>query len=425
MTASAVATEPWTAGRAARISAGSLLVGMAMAVMLVAGSMKLLDLETFRRSLLTWRYLSDWLIDVLWVGLPAAEAVIPVLWLFGVRRRAMERTMAAILVSMLTVIGVHWLRGEQPTCKCLGALSGYLSLQSETRFLLLKTSIVLGAMFCGHLLLLADRGIGPAPRGRTPSAHASSLRAFTLVESLLAIVIVALLVSLTLAGLSGARAQARRTQTLALLQQHGGVLAVYAVDWHDFFPAFIDAANPPYAFEVEGENVQVPLYFAAPNLWPWALRDRYYAGQPSEIFSDASDTGVLPSGRGTFDMTCTLFATPDFWAPESRLAGISQLRGVRHSDVTFPAQKATLISQYPLFKIAAYQGNVLPNPSTLTVRIPTLAADGHAESVSARRFTPGVHMGDAVFDVPGITMHWQDMLVGLHTSKGVRGTDWK
>lgn len=333
--------------------------------------------------------------------------------------------MAALLVSMLTVIGAHWLRGEQPTCRCLGALSRYLTLQSETRHLFLRTSIVLGVLICGHVLLLADRATGTAPRENATSSPVRARRAFTLVESLLALAVVALLVSLTLAGLSVAREHARGVRTLSRLQQHGGVLAVYAVDWHDFFPAFIDAASPPYAFEVEGESVQVPVYFAAPNLWPWALRDRYYAGQPWEIFADASDDGVLPGGRGTFDMTCTLFATPDFWAPESRLAGISQLRAVRHSDVTFPAQKATLISQYPLLKIAAYQGNVLPNPSTLTVRMPTLAADGHAEPVSARRFTPGVHMGDAVFDVPGITMHWQDMLVGLHTERGVRGTDWK
>jgi hypothetical protein len=83
-----------------------------------------------------------------------------------------------------------------------------------------------------------------------------------------------------------------------------------------------------------------------------------------------------------------------------------------------------LISQFPLLKIASGQGNLLPDPRTVTERVPVLAADGHAEHKSARRFNSGTHIADSVHDVQGITMHWHDILVGLHTYKGVRGTDW-
>lgn len=406
--------------------AGAVLVGAVMSALLVAGVAKLMDLERFRLSLFTWRLLPDWLIELSWLVLPLAEAVLALFWLSGVRRKLMERLMLALLASVLAVIGLHWLHGERPTCNCLGVLSRYLSMQSDIKRLFIKTGVALGALLAGHALRpAADTSPGGVRDDPAVSFGSTTRRAFTLVECLVAVVVFVVLLALTFAGIAGARDSARRTRTLAFLQQHGGILGVYAADWQDSFPAFVSAQHPPYTFEAAGQTIEVPVYFAAPNVWHWALRDRYYADQPPDIFSDASDTGALPGGRGTFDMSCTLFAVPDFWGPETRLVGLSQLRGVRHADVVHASQKATLISQFPLFEIAARQGNVLPNPATLTVRVPTLAADGHAESVSARRFMPGVHMGDAVFDVSGITMHWQDILVGLHTSKGVRGTDWR
>jgi len=412
--------------RVVAFTAGKALVGAVMAMMFVAGVAKLLDLESFRRSLFTWDLLPDRLLNVSWIGLPAAEAVLPVTWAFGLRPRLMERAMLGLLASMLAVVTLHWMRGSTPTCHCLGVLARHLDFLSEARFMLAKAAGMFGLLFAGHLLLFLQEVRGGRPTS-PPRAMAMNRRpAFTLIELLVVIAIVSVLVGLVIVGLAGARKYGRQAKTLALLQQHGGVLSAYASDWQDYFPIYVDAANPPYAFDVMGETMETPIYFAAPNLWFWALRDRYYEGQPIEIFSDASDTGVVhQGGRGFFDMPCTLFAVPEFWAPETRLAGISQLRGVLHADVTFPSQKATLVSQFPIFRHASTQGDLLPDPLTLTVAIPVLAADGHAGARSSRQFIPGVQMADTVFNTPGITMHSRDLLVGLHTYKGVRGMDWK
>jgi len=415
---------------------GKMLAGAVMFVMLLAGAGKLLDLSAFRRSLLTWEYLPDWMLDVSWLGLPLAEALLPVLWFAGIRRRMCERAMLALLASMLAVVTLHWLKGANPTCNCLGALTRHLTFISEVRFMVTKAGVLLGVLLLAHVLLI----VGMAKRGATSQATALESGAtkssatesgttrnkpgFTLIEMLVVIAVIGTLVGLTIVGLSGARGHARRAKTLALLQQHGGILAVYATDWQDYFPAFVDAANPPYIFDAVGETIEMPVYFAANGAWFWALKDRYYDGQSLEVFRDAEDIGNLPGGRGTFDMSCTLFAAPEFWAPETRVVGISQVRGVHHADVMFPSQKTTLVSQFQLLNATA-PGDLLANPASLTVGIPTLAADGHAEGVSARQFIPGVQMADAVYDTPGITMHWQDVFVGLHTYKGVRGRDWK
>lgn len=402
------------------------LVAVAMLLVGLSGTGKLLDLPSFRSSLLTWERLPDWVIDVGWFGVPTIEATAALLWFAGSWRRTCERVVMGLLASIFAVVSVHLAAGASPSCNCFGVFMNQLAFMAEGRWLLGKVAVLLGSLMVGHIVIVLTSGLrsgGPAPVDRRVSAGRRTARAYTLVEVLITVTVTGLLLALTIGGLSAARNRALLALTLGRLQQHGAVLAAYASDWRDQYPALVDAASSPYHLSASGETLVLPTYFALHGSWHMGLFDMYYAGQSPEIFYDAG-TGASER-RYTFVMSCTLFAAPDFWSLETRQSGVSQLRPPMQSDTAFPSNKSTVLSIQPFMSRLASPDNLVPNPRTLTAGVPTAAADGHAESRSARRFQPGLQLGEMTTSPPGITFHQTDLFVGLHTARGVRGTDWK
>ena len=80
----------------------------------------------------------------------------------------------------------------------------------------------------------------PSPRG-VPSAR--STRAFTLVELLVVIGIVALLIGILMPVLSRARAQANRAACLSNIKQLGTAILMYCDDNDGWFPTCAAPAN--------------------------------------------------------------------------------------------------------------------------------------------------------------------------------------
>ena len=70
--------------------------------------------------------------------------------------------------------------------------------------------------------------------------------AFTLVELLVVVAIIALLISILIPSLTGAREYARRTVCKTNLHQFGLALAMYADDYDGFFPRYY-GRYPTYA----------------------------------------------------------------------------------------------------------------------------------------------------------------------------------
>lgn len=398
---------------------GRLLVGLIMIVLCVAGFAKLWDLSAFQKSLLTWRYLPDSAVRIAWVALPTAESLLAVLWSAGIRRRACERAALAMLAAMSAAIAVHWVRGENPTCNCIGALIRHLDEAAEVRVLLARALALFTMMLLGHLLLLYTD-----PRAHRPMSVPGKLvvrtrgaPGTTLVETLISITTIAVLIALLTAGISGARKASRLSRTLGYLGQHGSVLSIYASDWRDSFPMFADPANPPHSVAAAGQTVTFNTYFSSHEVWHWALMDQYYDGVPREAFSDVDLQGV------PFAMSCTVFASPPFWQLETREAGTSQITASRHSQTAFPSNKAVLVSLARFYKDFV-PGGSLPDARTMVEGVPTLAADGHGASRAGRRFAPGIQIGEMT---PGFSgaYHTFDLFVGLHTERGVRGRDWQ
>ncbi|MBX3402466.1 MAG: type II secretion system protein [Phycisphaeraceae bacterium] len=401
------------------------LVATAMLVVGLGGAGKLLDLSSFRTSLFTWERLPDWVIDVGWFGVPTVEATAAMLWFAGVWRLTCERVVIGLLASVIALIFVHLAAGRVPTCNCYGVFMNHLAFMSEGRWLLGKAVLLLVLLMLGHITML----LTPEPQRRRPPPHdraaahdVRAAKAFTLVETLVIITITAVLIALTIAGLSSAKDRSRLVLTLGRLQQHGAVLATYGSDWKDQFPAPVDAALPPYELFAAGESLVLPSYFALHGSWHVGLLDQYYANQNPEIFHDARSGSV--EHRYAFVMSCTLLAAPDFWSAETRLAGSAQLRSPKQSDATFASSKSTILSIQPFMSRLVPPDNLVPDPRTLTAGVPTAAADGHAASRSARRFLPGLQIGEMIPSPPGITFHQVDLFVGMHTVRGVRGRDW-
>lgn len=110
-----------------------------------------------------------------------------------------------------------------------------------------------------------------AARRHCPAVHArASDRAFTLVELLVVIGIIAILVSLLLPAMNRARAQARATACMSNLHQLGLGLNMYAND-NKFAIAIegnsFESDSHPWHYMLSGQNVSRKVYVKGPSSW--------------------------------------------------------------------------------------------------------------------------------------------------------------
>lgn len=161
-------------------------------------------------------------------------------------------------------------------------------------------------------------------------------RGVTLIELLVAIAVVAVLVSITIPAVSGARGAALRTETDSDLRQGVSMLASYASASRGFGP-FVE---PPVSATGEiGDFVRIELptggavgtpYFAQTHFWHTALLARGYDMR-----------GSYWGGYDAFTASQSFLADVGYWTEhgtQTRDAWAVQ----RLSSVTSPASKALL-----------------------------------------------------------------------------------
>ncbi len=251
---------------------------------------------------------------------------------------------------------------------------------------------------------------------RAGDSHPRGRAAFTLVELILVIALIALLAALLVPSLGGSRRSARMTGTLSNLRHHGTIFAAYTAEHRDQFPALTDPLATYSVIRTPSGSIAVSsLYFGVDVFWWIGLAEQYYAGAwNGPLFRSPLATSNI--GPNAYLMSCTLIAAPEYYNPETRQALPAQLRPVRATEVVWPSQKGILVDgmvQRPDY-IHSTRGDLDAIMCT---------ADGRAGLFStARDILPQYGLGDGP-DQQAYGAHWPSFLPTTHTIDGVRGRD--
>ncbi len=233
-----------------------------------------------------------------------------------------------------------------------------------------------------------------------------AIRAFTIVELLVSIGVIAVLVGLLGPALLGAKQSARFTASLANLRSHASNVALYSSDFQDHFPYFTDPAAT-YTVLRAGGVVWPVRYFDVYCSWNFPMVN-YYEGNiahPSMAVFPDRPSHVMES----YEYSSCLVARPEFWLSEKR-TGPEQWGATRVSEAIFAAKKAVFVTR------GAYTHEV---PVVPDQRRAMGFVDGHAAWILPQDQMPVYSSGEGGW--PG--SWFNGGMIGLHTIDGVRGRD--
>jgi len=403
--------------------AAMLATGAVMALLLLSGADKFLNLERFSHSLSTWELVPSAVARVAVVAVPAIEVAMPLAWFLRAgSRRVLALAVCLLLVAYTAVLVGHLLTARAPDCDCLGLITRHFQALSEARIAAIRNAVLIGLCVPGFVV----KETRPLPAGATinsangPDDGARSLvrrrpapRAFSIVETLVVVAAVALLLAITLPALRLARGATRETVSLSNLRQHAGVFSMYNTDWNESYPEFCDTGAYSTDIWIRSLGITLTLpYFNQHARWNWLLADDYYDSQfAHESFYDPA--GEPPSSAADYYYGCVFVTDPAYYRETTRLAGTSQWRGTARHEVLWPNQKV-LLSRTGFI----YGGNEEWTPAK---RALYALGDGSAHTRPASEaIGRGYRYGDG--DHPG-SIHPADMHFYLHTIDGVRGRD--
>lgn len=381
------------------------------------GMLKAANIPAFEDTLRGWSIIPESLRTPVAFLIPAAEIAVCACWIANLASAWLPFATLLLLSTLTgTALWQSALTGL-PACGCFGILEQYRSFQSELISLLVRNSII--ASLVATALLLRPRPL-PSALNSAPNVPSPTRRAFTLVELLVSISIIAVLVGISLWAVRGTSRARESAETLARLRQHATIFNQYAGDSRDSNPYFADPAtgvlNLPRRFTFPAQP-----YFASYAYWNYALADAYYAGRefdpsfyPSR-YPEATGPIFGPVGPTPFHYPCTFVAHRSYWNPTTRLADSSQLGPTLLSSVAFPTRKLLLISSYPVE--LEFDGLARSEPR---FRTEAATSDGAALVLRLADIADGYPSGDGL--VPGI-LHGVGGPFGLHTLNGVAGTD--
>ncbi|MCC6661559.1 MAG: prepilin-type N-terminal cleavage/methylation domain-containing protein [Phycisphaerales bacterium] len=376
-----------------------------MGVVLAAGLLKAADLAQFADDVRTWELVPRAAVGPLAVGVPLLEIGLGAAWFLGLARRAALGATLAMLVLFTLTFGVHLAFASPPNCGCLGILRQFADHRQAAWMVIARNSLLIGAGWIG-LRSVRIRGTArpPVPRSSATSAQPG----FTLIETLLVVVLVALLVGLSMPAFRGVILAARVQKDLANLRGHVQIMEMYAGDFADQFPYTTD---PRATYTVRRHPLYRPIeivYFEGDNSWHWPLLDGYYTSAASPSFASTKDPSTLFTD---YCYSSSFLADARFWN-ESTRTGPEQWRSTHLADVTWPSDKGLLVQFKTLLPPLEEQGG--PR-HVLNIGF----VDGSARDVPISRTTRPYPRGEGSW----WGSWWFFGVRVLHTVDGVRGRD--
>lgn len=260
-----------------------------------------------------------------------------------------------------------------------------------------------------------------------PPPAIKSQRAVSLVEVLVAIVIVAVLVSLSSVAIRGTRAKAQQVARLSDIRQIASTIMVYASENSDRPPVVFAPPDhwPEREQSVSRQNrVWIGNWFANSSLYFLAfdppLPDRVLIGavQPQRFTPQSQLLGT------PYRLTQALYADAAYWTPEFQrpLLGWSPQR---IDAVSLPSQKG-MVDHPKYFDASQVASGAIPDfaPAPSTVR-ETLVAwfDLSASMESQSRLHPGIANRFSFYADPASSSRYDAGAPVLNTRLGLAGVD--
>jgi len=276
----------------------------------------------------------------------------------------------------------------------------------------------------------AQQPFTPRPRARAA--------AFTLIELIVTVSVIAVLLSITLPAVSGSRRAAARAMCLHRLGGIGVAASAYSHDHQGTLPTMFSGPSPAMkTIENWGWNDHAALpadqiilwcYMLGPYLDAENLLRQAEAVSCPDVFHDMSVTTPSPErvvvpayAVASYNYSVSCFTSPSAWrdastGPDVNLAHqANQWSSVRH-----PSAKTLLV------EFASRHDSV---PERLWESrsgvFNVLAADAHAEPISALRSRDPVPFRGRSVDSYNY-FPWTEHPVPLFASRGgIHGTDWR
>lgn len=235
-------------------------------------------------------------------------------------------------------------------------------------------------------------------------------RAFTVIELMVSVVVIAVLLGILLPALGGAKLNSVELSAMAHQREVGALVRQYGYDRHDIFPFFgipgtdraklFVAADDPFAqifLPDAPQPLSTELAYWEQSIY-WAIHMRFlgydvaFAGHPPEI---EQRNGGEPVPFGTIDfLTWTAYAPPNFFREDSPQL-VSDHNVQRWATVAHPSDKVVLQRQNHVRE---------PNSGEFGETL-SWFADGHVERLHLRDMGPAVEISGYLFGGgwPGLT----------------------
>lgn len=227
--------------------------------------------------------------------------------------------------------------------------------------------------------------------------------AFTVPEILVSICIMAILLSLTLPVIAGARKAGRRSATESTLRQHLAIFELYVQDYRQFYPWFGSPTDGLLTIQLPlSAPVRFPYFFLS-ELWPLPMAD-YYGG----LLRHPSQSYPGRSGGSLYMYSCAMMADPAFWNLRTR-GTPDQWRATKPSEVIYPSRKALLVAAI----------DTQPFPRQVVDGVTFGFCDGSVKFALKSELAEPIGPGDG----PHAGVCHVRGYYGLDTTNGVRGWD--